>query len=56
MSGLDYAGDAVDRVAATVGPFVGVIEHALFVVELVDGRAPTRRVIFAEDITEIAKK
>jgi hypothetical protein len=39
-----------------VGPLVGVVEHALFVVELVDGRATTRRGIFAEDIMEIAKK
>src|SRR6476661_1573686 len=56
VSGLDYAGDAVDRVATTVGPLVGVVEHGLFIVELVDGRATTRRVFFAEDITEIAKK
>src|SRR6185295_3649801 len=56
VSGLDYAGDAVDRVATTVDPLVGVVEHGLFIVELVDGRATTRRVFFAEDITEIAKK
>jgi len=56
MSGLDYAGDAIDRVATTVDPLVGVVEHALFVVEFVYGRATPRRVIFAEDIAEIAKK
>src|SRR4029077_1275821 len=56
VGGLDYAGDAGDRVATTVSPLVGVVEHALFVIELVDGSATKRRVIFAEDITEITKK
>src|SRR6201981_2275812 len=30
MSSLDYARDAVDRVAAAVGAVVGVVEHAIF--------------------------
>src|SRR5580692_2526022 len=55
MSSLDYARDAVDLVASTVGPAVGVVEHAIFVVELVNGRATTRRIFFAEDVAKIAK-
>jgi hypothetical protein len=55
MSSLDHARDAVDLVAATVGAAVGVVEHAIFVVDLVNGRATTRGVVFAEDVAEIAK-
>src|SRR6266550_6349663 len=53
MSSLDHTCDAVDLVAATVGAAGGVIEHAIFVVDLVDGRATTRGVDFAEDVAEI---
>jgi hypothetical protein len=38
-----------------VGAAVGVVEHAIFVVDIVNGRAPTRGVVFAEDVAEIAK-
>jgi hypothetical protein len=55
MSSLDYARDTIDLVAATVGPAVGVVEHAIFVVELVNGRATTCGIFFTEDVTEIAK-
>src|SRR4029077_6713380 len=55
MSSFDHARDAVDLVAATVGAAVGVVEHAIFVVELVNGRAPARGVFFAEDVAKIAK-
>src|SRR4029077_12023699 len=55
MSSLDHARDAVDLVAATVGAAVGVIENAIFVVDLVNGRATTRGVVFAKDVAEIAK-
>ena len=55
MSSLDHARDAVDLVAATVSAAVGVVEHAIFIVDLVNGRATTRGVVFAEDVAEIAK-
>src|SRR6266404_7811232 len=55
MSSLDHARDAVDLVAATVGAAVGVVEHAIFVVDLVNGRATTCGVVFAEDVAEIAE-
>ena len=53
MSGLDRAGDAIDLVAATVDA-PGLVEHAIFCEDLVDGRAPTRWVVFTEDVVKIA--
>src|SRR5580704_6482561 len=55
MSSFDYARDAVNLVAATMGAAVGVVEHAIFVVDIVNGRATTRGVVFAEDVAEITK-
>src|SRR6202045_5092861 len=50
MSRLDRARDAIDRVAATDGAFVRIVEHAIFGPELVDGRAPTRGIVFTEHV------
>jgi hypothetical protein len=41
VSSLDRACDAIDLVAATVDA-PGLVEHAIFGEDLVDGRAPTR--------------
>src|SRR5262245_9860989 len=54
VSGPDRARDAIDLVAATVDALAGVVEHAIFGEDLVDGRAPTRRVVFTEDVVKIA--
>src|SRR5258706_7450772 len=54
MSRLDRARDAIDRVAAADGALVRIVEHAIFGPELVDGRAPTRRVVLTEDVVKIA--
>src|SRR5579862_2642065 len=54
VSRLDRARDAIDLIAAAVDTRFGVVEHAIFVPELVDGRAPARGVIFAEDVLKIA--
>src|SRR6266567_831105 len=43
----------MDLVAAPVDA-PGFIEHAIFGEDLVDGRAPTRRVVFTEDVVKIA--
>jgi hypothetical protein len=53
MSSPDRACDAIDLVAATVDARFGVVEHAIFGPDLVDGRAPTRRVVFTEDLLKI---
>src|SRR6266446_1504641 len=54
VRGPDRARDAIDRVAATVGAPAGVVEHAIFGEELVDGRPPARGVVFTEDVVNIA--
>src|ERR1700730_10566698 len=53
MSSLDRADDAMDLVAATVDA-PGLGERAVFGEDLVDGRAPTRGVVFTEDVVKIA--
>src|SRR3984893_5019639 len=50
MSRLDRAGDAIDRVAATDGALLRIVEHAIFGPELVDGRAATRGIVFTEHV------
>jgi hypothetical protein len=49
MSGPNRVSDAIDLVAATVDA-VGLVEHAIFGEHLLDGRAPTRGIVFAEDV------
>ena len=53
MSGPVHARDAMDLVATTVYA-VAVVVHGVFVEDLVDGRAPTRGVVFTEHVVEIA--
>jgi len=53
VSSLDRTRDAIDFVAATVDAS-GLVEHAIFGEDLVDGRAPPRWVIFTEDVVKIA--
>src|SRR5713101_5153010 len=50
----DLARDAVDLVAATIDSLAGVVEHAIFGVELLNGRAPARGVVLTEDFLKIA--
>src|SRR5207253_11203122 len=53
VSSLDRARDAIDLVPASVDA-LGLVKHAIFGEDLVDGRAPTRRVVFTEDVVKIA--
>jgi hypothetical protein len=53
VSSPDRARNAIDLVAATVDA-PGLVEHAIFCEDLVDGRAPTRGVVFTEDVVKIA--
>jgi hypothetical protein len=46
--------DAIDLIAATVDLPAGLVEHAILVEDLIDGRAPTRGVVLTEDIVKIA--
>src|SRR5215472_15945745 len=54
VSSPDHARDAIELVAATVDAAAGVVEHAIFGKDLVDGRAPTRGVVFTENVVKIA--
>src|SRR5207245_8808329 len=53
VSSLDRARDAIDLVAAMVDA-PGLVEHAIFGEDLVDGRTPTRGVVSTEDVVKIA--
>src|SRR5262249_10215276 len=52
VSRPDRAGDAIDLVSAMVNT-PGFIEDAIFREDLVDGRASTRRIVFAEHVIKI---
>src|ERR1700722_4052177 len=54
VSCLDRARDAIDLVAATNSALAGIVEHAIFGPELVDGRAPTRGIVFTEHVAKIS--
>jgi hypothetical protein len=56
VSGLDRARDATDLVAASVDASLGTVEYAILGKYLVYGRAPTRRIVFTEDVAKIADK
>ena len=53
VSSLDRARDAINLVAATLDA-PGLVEHAIFGEDLVDGRASARGVVFTEDVLKIA--
>ncbi len=56
MITLDHARDAIDLVAAIVNAAVRVVEHGVFVEDLVDCRTPTQRIDLTEHIFEVAKR
>src|SRR2546425_10911057 len=54
VSSLDRARDSIDLIAASVDSSLGIVEHAIFLEDFVNCRAPTRRVILTEDVVKIA--
>src|SRR6266853_5444705 len=50
----DRACDTIDLVAATVCSAGRIVEYTIFGEDLVDGRAPTHRVVFTENVEKIA--
>ena len=54
VSSLYRACGSIDLVAASVDASLGIVEHAIFGEDLIDGRAPTRGVVFTEDIAKVA--
>jgi len=53
VSSFDRSRDAIDLIAATVDA-TGLVEHAIFGEDLVNGRPPTRGVVFTKDVVKIA--
>src|SRR5579862_6871162 len=51
---LDRGRDSIDLVAALVDASLGIVEHAIFGEDLVNRRAPPRRVVLTEDVVKIA--
>src|SRR5438477_7671747 len=47
---------SISSLTATIHSLAGVVENAIFSVNLVDGRAPASGIVFTEDITKIAKQ
>src|SRR5258706_16369053 len=56
MSGLDLAGDTVDFVTAAMRAAVRVVEHTIFVPDLVDRLPPAYRIDLGKHITKVAKQ
>jgi len=54
VSRSDRGRDAIDRVAAAVDAPTRVVKYAIFGEDLVNGRAPTRSIVFTKDTVEIA--
>ena len=54
VSDPDLACDAIDLVSAAEYTPRRIVKHAIFVVDLVDGRAPTRGLVFTEDVAKTA--
>src|SRR5436309_9086535 len=48
--------NTVNLVTATVDASVGIVEHTIFIPDVVDGRAPTHGVIFAKYVAQITKQ
>src|SRR5262249_29950278 len=53
VSSPDRARDAIYLVAATVDAPAGMVEHAVFGEDLVDGGAATGGIVFTEDVVKI---
>jgi hypothetical protein len=56
MSSLNDACDVIDFFAAAVSAAFGVVEHGVFVEDLVDRCAPTHGIDPTEHVVEIAKQ
>jgi hypothetical protein len=54
MSSLNGVRDAIDLVAPTMGAAFGIVEHAIFGEDVVDGRASPCGVVFPKDVAKIS--
>jgi hypothetical protein len=51
-----HTSNAINLVTASVDASVGIVEHTIFIPDVVDGRAPTHGVIFAKYVAQITKQ
>src|SRR5258708_36143702 len=51
-----HTGNTINLVTASVDASVGIVEHTIFIPDVVDGRAPTHGVIFAKYVAQITKQ
>src|SRR5256885_14438126 len=51
-----YTSNTINLVAASVGASLRIVEHTILMPDVVDGRAPTHRVIFAKYVAQITKQ
>jgi hypothetical protein len=51
-----HTGNTINLVTASVDASVGIVEHTIFIPDVVEGRAPTHGVIFAKHVAQIAKQ
>src|SRR5712671_7884249 len=51
-----HTSNTLNLVTASVDASVGIVEHTIFIPDVVDGRATTHGVIFAEYVAQITKQ
>src|SRR5579864_885284 len=51
-----HTSNTINLVTASVDASVGIVEHTIFIPDVVDGRAPTHGVIFAKYVPQITKQ
>src|SRR5216684_8455299 len=51
-----YTSNTINLVAASVDASLRIVEHTILMPDVVDGRAPTHRVIFAKYVAQITKQ
>src|SRR5437016_3966293 len=51
-----HTSNPINLVTASVDTSVGIVEHTIFIPDVVDGRAPTPGVIFAKYVAQITKQ
>src|SRR5579862_3094856 len=51
-----HTSNTINLVTASVDASFGIVEHTIFIPDVVDGRAPTHGVVFAKDFAEITKQ
>src|SRR6185436_3965890 len=51
-----HTSNTINLVTASVGASLGIVEHTIFMPDLIDGGAPTHGIIFAKYVAQITKQ